>query len=176
MKKAPLMQWPDLREVLDPIPWAVIGAVAARLYMPELATKDIDIMVAAHDLSAAEQRLAGAGWERLGGLAVGGSTWRSPAGTELVLLTCAEAGCREALAEAQQNRDPEGLPVIPLPYLVLLKLASGRTTDIGDLSRMLGLADETALERVREVVREHAPEDVEDLEALVELGRLEAAP
>jgi len=173
MEGAPLMHWPDLRELLDPIPWAVIGAVAARLYMPERATKDIDIMVADQDLSAAEHRLAEADWGRLGDLAVGGSTWRSPKGTQLVLLSCAEPWCHEALTEAQQNRDPEGLPVIPLPHLVLLKLASSRTTDVGDLCRMLGLADDAALERVREAVRKHAPEDLEDLEALVELGRLE---
>jgi hypothetical protein len=27
--------WPDLREILQGIPWAVIGGVATRAYMPE---------------------------------------------------------------------------------------------------------------------------------------------
>jgi len=35
------------------------------------------------------------------------------------------------------------------------------------------MADESQRERVREAVRRYAPEDVEDVEALIELGQLE---
>ena len=51
----------------------------------------------------------------------------------------------EALATAR--RAPDGLPVIDLPYLVLMKLESGRTQDLADVSRMLGGAGETDLGR-----------------------------
>ena len=37
---------------------------------------------------------------------------------------------------------PDGLPIIDLPYLVLMKLSASRTQDLADISRMLGLADE----------------------------------
>ena len=37
--------WPDLRQVLTGIPWVVVGGVATRAYMPERATKDLDILV-----------------------------------------------------------------------------------------------------------------------------------
>ena len=68
---------------------------------------------------------------------------------------------------------PDGLPVIRLPYLILLKLRSSRGTDAGDLSRMLGGADKDALEQVRAVIEQYQPDAVEDLEGFIQLGRLE---
>lgn len=53
-------------------------------------------------------------------------------------------------------------------------MRASRTVDLGDLARMLGQADEAALRRVREFFRVHAsPEDCDDLERLITLGRLE---
>jgi hypothetical protein len=63
--------------------------------------------------------------------------------------------------------------VIALPYLVLMKLRAGRSLDIGDLTRMLGLADETAREEVRTVVRTHQPDAIEDVESMIAIGELE---
>ena len=54
-----------------------------------------------------------------------------------------------------------------------MKLRSSRTIDLGDLTRMLGLASDEVLDQVRQVIAECAPEDSEDLEALIALGRLE---
>ena len=167
------MIWPDLRSILDPLLWGVIGAVATRLYMPERVTADLDIMVGADEYAEAEERLKGAAWERGGDLSVGGSTWRSPEGVQLDLLACEEAWCKEALDEAQGNPDGQGLPILPLPYLVLLKLTSGRTQDVADVTRMLGQAEEASLARVPEAVGRYSPDDAEDLEALIELGKLE---
>lgn len=42
-----------------------------------------------------------------------------------------------------------------------------------DLAKMLGLASEDELVRVRAVAARYAPEDIEDLEALVYLGQVE---
>jgi hypothetical protein len=38
---------------------------------------------------------------------------------------------------------------------------------------MLGLADEVALAQVRHVFRQYAPSDLDDLESLIALGKLE---
>jgi hypothetical protein len=43
--------------------------------------------------------------------------------------------------------------VIGLPYLVLMKMESSRSIDLGDLGRLLGLASEPDLDRVRQAVR-----------------------
>jgi hypothetical protein len=64
--------------------------------------------------------------------------------------------------------------VLVLPYLVLMKLESSRLQDTADLSRMLGLASEEELARVRAVVARYAPGEADDLESLIYLGRLEA--
>lgn len=173
MQRGLTMNWPDLSQALDAVPWAVIGAVATRLYMPERATADLDIMVSEGDLARAEQRLAGAGWHRTGDLAIGGSAWRGPGGTQLDVVVCAEPWCSDALREALTNRDEQGLPILPLPYLILLKLGASRTTDIGDVSRMLGLADDAALAVVRTTIERYTPEDLDDLESLIALGKLE---
>ncbi|MBM3497268.1 MAG: hypothetical protein FJX74_01235 [Armatimonadetes bacterium] len=167
------MQWPDLSQVLGPVPWAVMGAVATRHYMPERMTKDLDVLVPVEDGREAARRLRERGWEERGQLTIGGSVWLSPEGVTLDLIEGAEPWCREAIAEAQTNRDEQGLPILPLPYLVLAKLRAGRARDVGDLTQMLGLADDVARDRVRERVARYTPEDVDDLEALIELGKLE---
>jgi len=173
MEREPTVQWPDLTEVLRPIRYAVVGAVATRLYMPERTTNDLHVAVTTADREQAEQRLAAAGWERTGELAVGGSTWLSPDGVAVDLLECRESWAVRALEEACNNRDADGLPIIPLPYLVLLKMRASRAVDIADIMRMLGLAGEGRLAEVRTAIAAYAPDDVEDLESLIELGKLE---
>jgi len=66
-----------------------------------------------------------------------------------------------------------GYPVLALPYLVLMKMASSRVQDTADTTRMLGLASEEELAQVRAVVARYAPEEIEDLESLIYLGQVE---
>lgn len=40
-----MQPWPDLRELLDGLRWAVAGGAAPRAYMPERVTRDLDIVV-----------------------------------------------------------------------------------------------------------------------------------
>ena len=54
-----------------------------------------------------------------------------------------------------------------------MKFRAGRTTDIGDITRMLGLADEQSLEATRLLFEQVEPDGLEDLESLIELGRWE---
>mgnify|MGYP001252823881 CR=1 FL=1 len=63
--------------------------------------------------------------------------------------------------------------MIALPYLVLMKLEASRVQDLADISRMLGLADDPALDQVRAVVRTYMDDAREDLESLIALGKLE---
>jgi hypothetical protein len=44
---------------------------------------------------------------------------------------------------------------------------------MGDLGRMLGGADENALEEIRKTIKIYLPDAVEDLESLIYLGKLE---
>lgn len=164
--------WPDLRGVLRGIPWVVAGGVATRAYMPERATRDLDILIRAADGDAVLARLQNAGCKFISALGIRGYVLHSPEGVEIDVLLGDAPWLEEALT--QVGHDAAGLPVLALPYLVLMKLTAMRSQDWADVSRMLGLATEPELAQVRDVVRRYSPEDMEDLEALIVLGQREA--
>ncbi len=168
------MRWPDLSQALGRLPWAVTGAAATRLYMPERSTQDLDVVVLAKDVAEVRRRLEAAGYALKGELAIGGSAWTAPDGTPVDVIEGREAWWPQALAEAAGNRDAQGLPVLTLPYLVLMKLLAGRVQDVADVARMLGHAAEDAIASVRAVIAAHAADLLEDLESLITLGKLEA--
>ena len=156
--------WPDLRSVMRDIPWVIAGDVATRVYMPERATQAMDVLIRPADENAVLDRLQTVGYKVESPLAIGGWLARSPEGIELDILIGSQPWLDEALAHPRS--DAAGYPVIDLPYLVLMKMESNRSLDIGDLGRLLGLAPELELDRVRQVVQLFAPQDVEDLESL----------
>ena len=168
------MAWLDLSPVLSPIPWAVVGAAATRLYMPERSTRDLDIAIPAQDAQSARIKLTEAKFAYQGELSIGGSVWRSPSGQNVDVIEAVDAWWVDALAEAQTNRDAQGLPILPLRYLVLMKFQAGRVQDIADVTRMLGQANERALDAIRNLFRRYASEDLSDLESSIILGKLEA--
>jgi len=172
-RRTAMAVWPDLTPVLGDIPWAAIGAVATRHYMPERATGDLDAAVAATDAQETRRRLVEAGFRHTGELSLPGATWISPEGGEVDVLELEDPWAAEALQEAQGNRDRQGLPVLPLQYLVLLKFRAGRTVDIGDVTRILGLANEAQVAAVRALFIREAPDELEDLDSLIRLGKLE---
>lgn len=55
----------------------------------------------------------------------------------------------------------------------MIKIASSRVQDVADLSRMLGLASEEELARVRATVARYVPNEIDDLESLIYLGQVE---
>jgi hypothetical protein len=167
------MRWPDLSDVLRGIPWAVAGAVATRAYMPERATSDLDVIVLRSDAAAARDRMRAAGYTQAGELSIGGSTWRAAAGPPVDVIEGSESWLPEALTLAQANRDQQDLPILPLAYLVLMKLEASRVQDVADVTRMLGGAPDAELERVRAAVQRYAANLAEDLESLIALGQLE---
>ncbi len=170
------MEFPDLRPVLTALRWAVIGGVATRLYMPEQATQDLDIVVRREDGVQARATLAAAGFRYQSELSIGGSSWASPDGANLDVVEMEATWLSHALEEAQFNRDAQGLPVLPLAYLVLIKFESGRVQDLADVTRMLGQAGPEMLEAVKHVFAEQLPDELDDLESLIVLGKMEASP
>jgi len=163
--------WPDLTPILTGIPWAVVGAVATRAYMPERTTHDLDVLVAAEHREEVRVRLERAGFLPVQVLAIGGMTWRAPEGALVDLIESRAQWVAEALRSIQ--RDPQGLPILDLPYLVLMKIQAGRAQDLADAARILGAAQDARQDEAREVIRRWLPEASEDLESLIALGRLE---
>jgi hypothetical protein len=171
LRRTAMHPWPDLRPILQDIPWLIVGGVATRAYMPERATQDLDILIRHTDSKAVWEKLKAAGYTRVSELSIPGFVARSPANVELDILYSDDPWLDEALHHPE--RDAAGYPVIGLPYLVLMKLTSARTQDMADLSRMLGLAPESQLAQVRDTVRQYAIDAAEDLESLIYLGQLE---
>lgn len=156
---------------LDDLRYVVVGGLAAALYMPPRATLDVDILISAADLHEAENLLTKAGCRRLGGLSIGGSAWSLPGGRTLDMLALDQLWVKDALADPVQG--PDGIPFIKLPYLILMKLESGRLQDLADISRMLGCAGAKQIEAVRSTVARFRSQDIEDLESMLKLGKME---
>lgn len=102
--------WPDLRPILTGLDWAIVGAVATRAYMPERATKDLDILVSQQDGEAAIQKLEATGYRRLTDLSTPGFTLVSPDGVEVDILFGRQPWLAEALAHPRL--DPADYPVL----------------------------------------------------------------
>lgn len=161
----------NLNSILSQHSFVIVGGVATRLYMPERLTLDLDILVLAQDSQKIYAQLKAAGGRQIGELGIPGSQWELSDGTALDVLISDETWVIQALN--QPNYSPDGLPVVALPYLVLMKLRASRAQDLADISRMLGGADAKSLAEVRRILAEYLPEAVEDLESLIMLGQLE---
>jgi len=145
--------------------------VATRLYMPERMTLDLDILINTEDAELIYQDLEKAEGKKVGNLSISGSQWQLADNTSLDVLEGEDEWVKEAVLNP--NYAPDGLPIIDLPYLVLMKLAASRTQDLADISRMLRLADESALTKIKSVVKAYLSTSMEDLESLILLGKLE---
>ena len=163
--------WPDLRDLLKGLRWAVVGAVATRAYMPERMTSEFKVLVHPEDSGEALARLRSSGFRLATELSIPGCTLQAPDGTEIHLLLVPFAWIDDAFQRLR--RDAAGFPVLDLPYLVLMKLETSRAQDLADLSKMLGLAADEEQDRTRECVARYMPEASDDLESLIYLGRLE---
>lgn len=172
-RRTTLLTFPNLNAVLNPMLWAVVGAGATRLYMPERMTNDLDILILASDEQEVHQRLTQAGYTYQGQLSIGGNTWVSPEKFPVDVLFGYESWAKNALEASQSNRDGQGLPILPLPYLVLMKFQAGRVQDVADIARMLGQASEAQISETRQLFEQWLPNDLEDFESLILLGQLE---
>jgi hypothetical protein len=162
---------PDLTSIIRSAPFAIVGGVATRLYMPERMTLDLDILISCAHEQLVEADLHRAGAVCLGSLSIGGSQWQLGDGSALDVLSSDQPWVKEAIAHP--NYAPDGSPVIALPYLVLLKLQAGRSQDMADISRMVALADPHLWQAVKLTIARYLPSASDDLESLAELGRLE---
>ena len=162
---------PDIARHLANVPYVIVGGLATRLYMQERMTLDVDVLVAPANAEDAEAALSRTDCEKTGTLTIGGSTWRLPDGSNLDLIVLREPWAEDAIASSVTGDD--NLPYITLHYLVIMKLAAGRVQDLADITRMLGASSDAKLQQVRQTIHKWRAQDVEDLESMIRLGRLE---
>jgi hypothetical protein len=170
-RRTAVHSWPQLFTIFKDIPWAITGGVATRAFMPERSTQDIDIVIPREDCGRAWAAFRDAGFHVAPALDAPYFVARSPEIPEVDVI-CVDFPWLET-ALANPHIDKAGMPVLDLPYLIIMKLMANRGVDIGDMTRMLGLSSDDDLDRVRAAVRAYASEDLDDLEALILLGRME---
>jgi hypothetical protein len=161
----------NIAQIIKQTQFVIVGGVATRLYMPERMTLDLDILVKAEEARLVYQDLIEANSQKIGELTIPGSQWQLEDGTLLDVLEGKDDWVHTAIQHP--NSSPDGLPIIRLPYLVLMKLLAGRSQDLADISRMLGGATEVQLINVKQVIGQYLPSVLEDIESLIVLGKLE---
>lgn len=161
----------NIKALITQTPFLIVGGLATRLYMPERMTLDLDILVLTQDAQSLYSELEKAGSRKIGELAISRSQWELPDGTSLDVLESNADWVSAALSHP--NIAPNGLPIIALPYLVLMKLQSARTQDLSDVSRMMGGANPEELAQVKQTISTYLTGALEDLENLIILGQLE---
>lgn len=156
----------------SPTYFAVCGGMAVNYYARPRQTDDLDIVVLIQDMEIWDAFFRDNGWSRKGPLSIAGWTY-SNGDLEIDVLTSDADWAARAITEAQDEFH-DGLPIMPLVWLVWMKLDAGRTGDQTDVSHMLG---RLTTEKFKEIVMILSPwlsiEDREDLESLYQLGQWE---
>lgn len=164
---------PDLVPVLGSLRWALAGGIALRAYAPERMTLDVDIVIHERDVRAAREAFVEAGYEIVGELSIGGFTAReeAPDVMPVDVIPRGDPWLEDALADP--HLDAAGYPILPRPYLTLLKLQAGRTQDLADVQRLLAATPLTERASTRRLVEAYAPDLAEDYDSLITLADLE---
>lgn len=117
---------------------ALAGGVALSLYGSKRLTRDIDIL--------SDRPLRGPGFKNLGSLSFGGQKLLTPSGVPLDVIIrddkyaeLYEAALEASLAVSIRKR-PGGwpIPVVPLEYLLTMKLQASRDKDVLDIEAATG--------------------------------------
>lgn len=165
--------------LFDGVPAMVVGGVAVRAYAPERQTKDIDFLVDDQRFAEAVALLRRDGWRKIrtlvfpnASLGLRGDAWEKD-GVFIDVIATEQPWGTEALRAPAY--DQAGLRVIPLAFLVLMKLDSAHGVDQGDLTRMLGRLTESEIDAIVAIVESHSddPQAADDVRQYAPLGRME---
>jgi len=112
-------------------PFVLIGGVATRMYMAERKSTGIDILISFKNIDRIEDELKLVKANKLNNLSYGGSRWQLEDKNYLNVVALNRTWVKEAIQNPNYN--PDKLPIISLPYLVLSKLISHRSQDLADI-------------------------------------------
>jgi hypothetical protein len=161
---------------LDDIPFMLIGAYAAASYAPERSTQDIDIIVEPEHV---EEILNSEGWNKSellfpnSNLGLFGFAFQKDGYEDIDLISSKANWLRDAF-DAPKVINAFGKRVMPLPYLVLMKVESARGVDQGDLTRMLGRLEPSQVEEIVAVIEQsYSTQLSDDIRQYAEIGRWE---
>lgn len=163
---------PDLPSVLGELAWVLVDGLALRAFMPERQTLDVDILIAQVDEAQARQRFTRAGYRVVGVLSIGGFSVTLDAHSPPIDVLVADQPWLQA-AIGRPARDAAGLPVLPRPELIVMKLLAARARDLGDVQGLLRTITPDEVRQVRDLLSRIDPDAIDDFEALRALADLE---
>ena len=169
-RRTAVQPMPDLT-LMGTIPWVLVGGIALRAYMPEQMTQDVDILIHAQHEQAARAAFLQAGYAVTGPGAIGRFTAHPPSSMPIDVPTGTAPWLDQALAHP--GRDVAAYPVLPRPYLMLLKMQAGRPQDWVDVRRMLRDTPSAERAEMRTLIGRYAPDLVEDYDSLITLANWE---
>lgn len=147
----------------------LIGGHAVCLYGYSRQTKDIDILINIDDKDICHDNLISSGAIFVQDLGIKGKSYIFN-NEQLDVLYSDDEWFTRAFTSSQEAND---IKVIPFEYLILLKLKASRIQDLADCSKMLGAASNKTIQRTRDLIMKYCSNDIEDFEALVQLGQYE---
>ena len=148
----------------SPAPFAICGGMAVNYYARPRHTDHLDIVIVSTDWQAWDTFLQTRGFTRQGPLSIAGWSYTHDA-LHLDVLTLQADWVARAIADANHTRR-DGLPIMPLAWLIWMKLDAGRTADQSDISHVLGGLFPDQFDAVVATLTPWlSPEDREDLEA-----------
>lgn len=149
---------------IQDIPHAIIGGHAISIHGHPRTTSDVDILVSPTHAKTVAERMA---LSDISTLTIGGLSGTAPNGTPVDLVSLNEPWADEAIATAVNT--PHG-KVVAKPYLVLMKLwaSRGAQDDTDMLYTLKGMSDQE-VQQVRDLVKKHLPNEVEDLESMISM-------
>ncbi len=151
-------------------PFLLVGGHATSYYMPPRYTKDIDILLRESDFYNVHKQLLKHGAIYKNDLLIGGASYTLN-NMDLDIIYSKELWLEEAMTTCLHDH----IKVISLPYLILMKLKASRVQDLADCSKMLGYASAEIIKEVKQVVLKYSPNDYNDLESLILLGKYEVS-
>lgn len=171
-----------INEMFGDIEVCLVGAHAVAASAPERMTQDVDCLTRAAEYKLAQNLLRANGYRELGAanyssssLGLFGTRW-SPEklGPPIDLISSEHDWVLEAFSIGPVFTN-DGDRVLPLAYLVLIKMDTARSGDQFDLGRMLGRINDIEVSAIAEIVGRHLsdPTIVEDLRQSAEIGRWE---
>lgn len=172
-QRTALQALPPLQQVLGPIPWVLVGALALRAYIPERMTQVAEILVHTRDSGAVCTVFTAAGYQVVEDSDSTGFRLQSADQASLPIQVRTRQDSWLDAMLALPVYDVAGSPVLARPYLILWHLQVGQPQHLADVLRLLAYTSETQHVEYTQLIQQESPELLADLQMLLMLADLE---
>jgi len=157
-----------------PVPYAITGAAAMQVYMPQRETYGIDVLVPEEHAATARKflRRHSRAHDQVSDDDYYSLRWTK---TAICQRNSLLSWVPQALDAAQQGTSyrESRIPILPLPWLILSKVTTASRQDFLDVARLIVRTTPAQLDTSVSLIKEHLPEALDELRALYRVGKTE---